>query len=37
VSLHSKSRNPSFIAPVAHFPFLTAGQMGILGSLAVTR
>lgn len=37
VVLHTKSRVPSFVAPVAHFPFLSAGQMSILGSLAVTR
>jgi hypothetical protein len=37
VDLHTKTRNPSWIAPVAHFPFLSAGQMGILASLAVTR
>jgi hypothetical protein len=33
----SKSRQPSFIAPVAHFPILSGNQMGILASLAVTR
>nr|UJQ85489.1 MAG: hypothetical protein 1 [Leviviridae sp.] len=33
----SKTRNPTFVAPVAHFPFLSPGQMSILGSLAVTR
>lgn len=37
VQLHTKTRNPAAVVPVAHFPFLTAGQMGILGSLAVTR
>jgi hypothetical protein len=37
VSRTTKTRDPSFVAPVAHFPFLTAGQMGILASLAVTR
>lgn len=36
-TLHDKTRRTSFVAPVAHFPFLTAGQMGILGSLAATR
>jgi hypothetical protein len=33
----SKTRNPSFVAPVAHFPVLTGNQMGILASLSVTR
>lgn len=33
----SKTRNPSFVAPVAHFPILSGNQMGILASLAVTR
>jgi len=37
VKLKSKSRRPSFVAPVAHFPFLSGNQMGILASLAVTR
>lgn len=37
VNLITKTRNPSFVAPVAHFPFLTAGNMSILASLAVTR
>jgi len=32
-----KSRVTSFVAPVAHFPFLNGNQMGILTSLAVTR
>lgn len=33
----SKTRSPSFVAPVAHFPFLSGNQVGILASLAVTR
>lgn len=33
----TKTRNPSFVAPAAHFPFLSGNQMGILASLAVTR
>jgi hypothetical protein len=33
----SKNRNPSFVAPIAHFPFLNGNQVGILASLAVTR
>lgn len=33
----SKTREPSFISPVAHFPFLSGKQMGIVASLAVTR
>lgn len=33
----TKTRNPSFVAPVAHFPFLNGEQMGILASLAITR
>jgi len=37
VDLHTKTRAPSFVAPIAHFPFLSGGQMGILASLAVTR
>lgn len=37
VQLVTKTRNPAAVIPVAHFPFLSAGQMGILGSLAVTR
>lgn len=37
VTLVDKTRNPSFVAPTAHFPFLGAGQMSILASLAVTR
>lgn len=37
IKVSSKSRRPSFVAPVAHFPFLNAGQMSILASLAVTR
>lgn len=36
-SRESKTRNPSFVAPVAHFPFLDGRQVGILASLAVTR
>jgi hypothetical protein len=37
VKVISKSRAPSFVAPIAHFPFLSGNQMGILASLAVTR
>lgn len=37
VVLVDRTRNPSFVAPTAHFPFLGAGQMSILASLAVTR
>lgn len=33
----SKTRSPSFVAPTAHFPFLSGKQVGILASLAVTR
>jgi len=33
----TKTRNPSFVAPIAHFPFLSGNQVGILASLAVTR
>lgn len=33
----NKTRRPSFVAPTAHFPFLSGNQMGILASLAVTR
>jgi hypothetical protein len=33
----TKSRRPSFVAPIAHFPFLSGNQVGILASLAVTR
>lgn len=33
----SKQRVTSFVAPVAHFPFLDGGQMGILGALAAAR
>lgn len=33
----SKERASSFVAPTAHFPFLSGNQMGILASLAVTR
>jgi len=29
--------NSGFVAPVAHLPFLSANQMGIVASLAVTR
>jgi len=32
-----KRRANSFVAPSAHFPFLSAGQMGIVASLAATR
>jgi len=37
ITRESKTRTPSFVAPVAHFPFLDGRQVGILGSLAVTR
>jgi hypothetical protein len=37
VVLHTKTRRPSFVAPIAHFPLLTAGQMGIAASLVTTR
>lgn len=33
----TKTRTPTFIAPVAHFPFLSESQMGIVASLAITR
>jgi hypothetical protein len=33
----SKSRNPSFVSPVAHFPFLNGTQVGILASLTASR
>lgn len=33
----TKNRAKSFVAPVAHWPFLSANQMGIVASLAVTR
>lgn len=32
-----KLRAPSFVAPIAHFPFLSGKQMGIVASLAVAR
>jgi len=32
-----KERQPSFVSPVAHFPFLSGRQVGILASLAVLR
>jgi hypothetical protein len=32
-----KTRATSFCAPVAHFPFLSGSQLGIIASLAVTR
>jgi len=32
-----KTRATSFVAPVAHFPFLTGNQLGILASLFATR
>jgi len=31
------TRDPGIVIPSAHFPFLSGKQMGILGSLAVTR
>jgi hypothetical protein len=37
MSYETKSRHPSFVAPIAHFPFLDGNQMGILASLAITR
>lgn len=37
VQMHTKARNRATVLPQAHFPFLTAGQMSILASLAVTR
>lgn len=33
----NKTRATSFVAPVAHLPFLSANQVGIVASLAVTR
>jgi len=33
----NKTRATSFVAPTAHFPFLSGNQMGIVASLAVTR
>lgn len=33
----NKTRATSFVAPVAHFPFLNGTQMGVAASLAVTR
>lgn len=33
----NKTRATSFVAPTAHMPFLSATQMGIVASLAVTR
>jgi hypothetical protein len=33
----AKQRATSFVAPTAHFPFLSGNQMGILASLAITR
>jgi hypothetical protein len=33
----TKERHVSFVSPIAHFPFLNAGQMGILGALAAAR
>lgn len=33
----TKSRQQSFVAPVAHLPFLSANQMGIIASLATRR
>lgn len=33
----TKRRSPGVVAPTAHFPFLNGRQLGILGSLAVTR
>jgi len=33
----NKTRATSFVAPVAHIPFLSGTQMGIAASLAVTR
>nr|UJQ85543.1 MAG: hypothetical protein 1 [Leviviridae sp.] len=33
----TKTRAPSFVTPVAHFPFLSGKQVGILASLAVAR
>ncbi|DAD51336.1 TPA_asm: maturation protein [ssRNA phage Gerhypos.2_23] len=37
VRRESKTRATSFTAPIAHFPFLSGNQMGILASLAVAR
>lgn len=34
---NTKLRQPSFVAPTAHFPFLSGRQVGILASLAVLR
>lgn len=33
----NKTRATSFVAPTAHFPFLSGQQVGIVASLAVTR
>jgi len=37
IQTEQKQRYPVSITPEAHLPFLSAGQMGILASLAVTR
>lgn len=37
VTREDKTRATSFVAPVAHLPFLSANQLGIVASLAVTR
>lgn len=33
----NKERQPSFVSPTAHFPFLDGNQVGILASLSVLR
>lgn len=33
----TKSRSVSFVAPIAHLPFLNSGQMGILSALVAAR
>lgn len=37
VTREDKTRATSFVAPVAHLPFLSANQLGILASLFATR